>query len=209
MPLRRAIADLDREATRPSAMEALGLVASRKTLLVTGGSLGAKRINEAVRALGADIVNTSHGGDAWQVVHIVGRLSPFDDPGIEHYHVIEYCDQMDLAFAAADLVISRAGASTVAELSALGLPAIYVPYAVGNGEQLKNIATVLDKHGAELVEDAELTPERLRTTLFPLLDDPTRRASLGQNAASEGRRDAAEAMVAMIDRAITPGANRR
>lgn len=202
MPLRRAIADLDRAAARPEAIEFFGLDPARRTLLVTGGSLGAKRVNDAVRAVGAEITGAEHGGESWQVLHIVGRLSPFEDPRLPSYHVVEYCDRMDLALAAADLVLSRAGASTVAELSALGLPAVYVPYAVGNGEQTKNIAAVLDAGGAELLPDAQCTPQRLREQLLPLLADAGRRERMGELAAAQGRLDAAEVLAAMIDEAI-------
>ena len=202
MPLRRAIADLDREAVRPEAIEFFGLDADRRTLLVTGGSLGAKRLNESVREVAAEIVGADHGGERWQIIHLVGRLSPFDDPGVPHYHVVEYCDRMELALAAADLVLCRAGASTVAELSALGLPAVYVPYAVGNGEQTKNIASVLEAGGAELLPDAECTPQRLRAQVLPLLADGERRERMGRRSAEQGRRDAAEVLAAMIDEAI-------
>ncbi|RRJ86273.1 undecaprenyldiphospho-muramoylpentapeptide beta-N-acetylglucosaminyltransferase [Gulosibacter macacae] len=203
MPLRREIADLDRAASRAEAIEFFGLDPDRRTLLVTGGSLGAKRINEAIRAQGELLVGTpADGGTPWQVVHVVGRLSPFDDPGIPNYHVVDYCDRMDLAFAVADLVVSRAGASTVSELTAVGLPTVYVPYAVGNGEQAKNIASVLEADAGLTVADAEFTPEWVATTLVPLMADRARLEQLASNARRIGVSDAAEKMVVMIDRAI-------
>ncbi len=79
---------------------------------------------------------------------------------------------MDLVLSAADLAVSRAGASTVSELSALGLPAVYVPYAVGNGEQRFNAAGVVEAGGAILVPDAEFTPETFARVVLPLLADP-------------------------------------
>lgn len=197
MPLRREIAHLDRAATRPEALRAFGLQDARPTLLVTGGSLGAKRINETIRGLGPEIIAAG-----WQLIHVVGRLSPFDDPLLAHYHVIEYCDRMDLAFAAADFVVSRAGASTVSELAAVGLPTLFVPYAVGNGEQAQNIATLIDAGGAVTVSDGEFTPERAREVLLPLLRDTEARARMARGAHDMGRRDAAEALVALTDDAI-------
>ncbi|MDJ1370398.1 UDP-N-acetylglucosamine--N-acetylmuramyl-(pentapeptide) pyrophosphoryl-undecaprenol N-acetylglucosamine transferase [Gulosibacter molinativorax] len=199
MPLRREIAQLDRSAARPEAIEYFGLDANRKTLVVTGGSQGAKRINETIRELAPRIVGQSHGANEWQILHIVGRLSPFEDPQIPHYHVIEYCDRMELALAVADLIVSRAGASTVSELAALGLPALYVPYAVGNGEQAKNIASLLDANAALTVKDGEFTPDNAAAQVFPLLADDEAREALGERAAKPGIRDAAERMVTLID----------
>ena len=74
----------------------------------------------------------------WQVIHTVGEARDFVDPQVTGYHVMPYCDRMDLALAAADLVIARSGAATVSELAGLGIPAVFVPYPVGNGEQELN-----------------------------------------------------------------------
>ncbi|SJM65500.1 glycosyltransferase [Gulosibacter sp. 10] len=199
MPLRREIADLDRAAARDEAIRYFGLDPERRTLVVTGGSQGARRINETIRALGPRIAGERHGEHDWQVVHIVGRISPFEDPHLPGYHVVEYCDRMDLAFAAADLIISRAGASTVSELAAVGLPALYVPYPVGNGEQAKNIATFLEADAALTIRDAEFLPEPAAAVILPLLADEARLEALGRRAGELGIRDAAERMVALID----------
>ncbi|MFD2673765.1 UDP-N-acetylglucosamine--N-acetylmuramyl-(pentapeptide) pyrophosphoryl-undecaprenol N-acetylglucosamine transferase [Gulosibacter bifidus] len=202
MPLRREIASLDRAASRSEAVEYFGLDASRNTLVVTGGSLGAKRINDTIRELGPRITAPTADGAPWQIVHIVGRLSPFDDPNLPNYHVVEYCDRMDLAFAAADCIIARAGASTVSELLAVGLPAMYVPYAVGNGEQAKNIESVLAADAAVTVADAQFTPDIVWPQLEVLLNDSTRREQLAKNATRMGVSDAAEQLASMIDDAI-------
>jgi UDP-N-acetylglucosamine--N-acetylmuramyl-(pentapeptide) pyrophosphoryl-undecaprenol N-acetylglucosamine transferase len=205
MPLRREIADLDRDAARSEALEYFGLVPERRTLVVTGGSQGARRINETIREVAPTIVGGPHGGHDWQIVHIVGRLTPFDDPGVEHYHVVDYCDRMDLAFAVADFIVARAGSSTVSELAAVGLPALYVPYAVGNGEQAKNIASLLEAGAARTIPDAEFLPSRVEAELLPLLADDDTRAELGRRAADLGARDAAEQLTDMIDRAVAAG----
>lgn len=199
MPLRKEIAQLDASRARPEAIETFGLDRTRKTLVVTGGSQGAKRINETIRELAPRIVGQPQGESSWQILHIVGRLSPFEDPHLAHYHVLEYCDRMDLALAAADFIVSRAGSSTVSELAALGLPALYVPYAVGNGEQAKNIATLLDADAALTIDDADFTPEQAAAQLLPLLADEPRRRQIGERAAKLGIRDAAQRMVALID----------
>lgn len=203
MPLRREIAQLDKQQAAAEAYEYFGLDATRKTLVVTGGSQGAKRINETIREIAQRVVGEEHGENSWQILHIVGRLSPFEDPGIEHYHVIEYCDRMELALAVADFIVSRAGSSTVSELAALGLPAIYVPYAVGNGEQAKNIATLLEADAALTINDGEFTPANATMRILPLLADDERRTRMGARAANLGIRDAAARMVALIDGTLT------
>lgn len=206
MPLRREIASLDRHTLRPEAMAYFGLDAARKTLVITGGSLGAKRINDTIRELGAELTTDSSADGPWQILHIVGRLSPFDDPNLPNYRVVEYCDRMELAFAAADFIIARAGASTVSELLAIGLPAMYVPYAVGNGEQARNIESVLRNDAAVTIADAQFTVDHVRPQLRALLADGARRDELASNAAKMGVNDAAERMVRLIDEQIRAAA---
>lgn len=193
MPLRREIVTLDPAAARPAAMADLGLDPARPTLLVTGGSLGAKRLNDAVRETARDVI-----ARGWQILHIVGNLSPFDDPGLPHYRVLTYCSDMNLALAAADLVISRAGASTASELMAVGLPTVFVPYAVGNGEQRHNIASFVDEGAALTLADADFTANRVRADILPLLDDSARRKRLAATARELGVRDGAERVADLI-----------
>lgn len=114
------------------------------------------------------------------------------------YIVREYVDRMDLAYAPADLVLCRSGASTVCELTALGLPAVYVPLPFGNGEQRVNAADVVAAGGGLVVEDAALTPVWVDVVLLPLLTDADRIARMGSAAATVGRRDADEALVDLV-----------
>lgn len=193
MPLRREIESLDRAATRASARAALGLDERLPMLLVTGGSTGARRLNETVATAVAAIL-----GSGWQVLHITGSRSPVTDPHLSGYHLLEYCDRMDLALAACDLAVSRAGATTVSELAALGIPAIFVPYAVGNGEQVLNAQESLRAGGALLVSDAEFSPEWIASSLVPLLGDPARIADLAARMHATGRRDGADRMVDLV-----------
>jgi UDP-N-acetylglucosamine--N-acetylmuramyl-(pentapeptide) pyrophosphoryl-undecaprenol N-acetylglucosamine transferase len=199
MPLRREIAQLDRAAVRDEAMAAVGLDPARRTLLVTGGSLGARRINATVHASAAALVATG-----FQVLHITGDRAEITDPGVAGYHLLAYCDRMDLALAAADVAVSRAGAATVSELSALGLPAVYVPYPVGNGEQRFNARGVVDAGGALLVEDAAFTPAWVASDLVPLLHDAPRLAGMGRRAASVGVRDGSGRLVDLIGSGLRP-----
>src|SRR3978361_1046150 len=106
--------------------------------------------------------------------------------------MLPYADHMELVLSAADLAVSRAGASTVSELSALGLPAVYVPYAVGNGEQRYNAGVVAAAGGAILVPDAEFPPETFARVVLPLLADRDRIARMASAAGGNGVRDGAE-----------------
>ena len=89
----------------------------------------------------------------------VGPSTSIDDPGLDGYRLLEYCDRMELALAVADLAVSRAGATTVSELAVVGVPAVYVPYPVGNGEQELNARGAVAAGGAVLVRDADFTAE--------------------------------------------------
>lgn len=197
MPLRPEITGLDRAALRSEAREHFGLDPERRTLLVTGGSLGARAINRGIGGSAAAIVASGA-----QVLHVWGGLTELEDPGVPGYRVIPYCDRMDLAFAACDLAVSRAGSTTVSELSGLGVPAILVPYAVGNGEQRFNAAGVVRAGGALLVEDEELTPEWVRDTLIPLLGDEDRLREMSGRAKGAGALDGTERLYDLVREAL-------
>jgi UDP-N-acetylglucosamine--N-acetylmuramyl-(pentapeptide) pyrophosphoryl-undecaprenol N-acetylglucosamine transferase len=123
------------------------------------------------------------------------------DPGQARYVTQAYADRMDLAYAAADLAVCRAGAGTVCELAAVGLPAVYVPLPIGNGEQRLNAAGVVDAGGGLLVEDAEVTVGWVRSTVVPLMQDPQRLQRMSVAAAAAGERHADEAIVDLVVRA--------
>lgn len=201
MPLRREIVTLDRAALRAEAADHFGLDADRPVLLVFGGSLGAQRLNEAFgEGFGGAWRDVLAAG--WQLLHVTGERSDLTDPEAPGYALRRYVDRMDLAFALADLVVSRAGSATVSEISALGLPAVYVPYAVGNGEQALNAASAVRAGAAILIPDAEFDRDRVRSEVIPLLVDDARRAQMTQAAASVGTRSGTENVVAMIDGAL-------
>ncbi|GAA1835754.1 undecaprenyldiphospho-muramoylpentapeptide beta-N-acetylglucosaminyltransferase [Agromyces salentinus] len=202
MPLRREIADLDRAAGRRAAAESFDLDPDRPILLATGGSLGARRINRTMVASAEAITRAG-----WQVLHVTGAGSDVSDPGVDGYRMLEYADRMDLALTVADAAVSRAGAATVCELAALGIPSILVPYPVGNGEQRHNAAEVVEAGGAMLVDDAAFTPDLVGSTLLPLLASPQRVSEMAAAAASVGRRDGTQRMVALVDAALGAGAD--
>lgn len=193
MPLRPEIASLDRLAARREALEYLGLTEGHPTLLITGGSTGSQRLNETMTSSAARVLGTG-----WQVVHLTGSGRGGESPGLAGYVTMPYCDRMDLAFAAADLVLCRSGSATVSELAALGLPAVLVPYAAGNGEQRLNARELVDAGGAVLVPDAELTPQWVVRELVPLLGRRAEIARMGAAAQSVGRRHGDAALLALV-----------
>ncbi|MEX1209496.1 MAG: undecaprenyldiphospho-muramoylpentapeptide beta-N-acetylglucosaminyltransferase [Candidatus Nanopelagicales bacterium] len=196
MPLRSSIIGLDRAAQRAQARAHFGLDPDRTTLLVFGGSLGAKRLNEVVTGAAADL-----RAARVQVLHAVGEsgagVAPIGDDEVA-YVTLPYIDRMDLAYAGADLAITRAGAMTCAELAAVGLPAVYVPLPIGNGEQRLNAQPVVSAGGGLLIEDGDFTPDALRAQVLPLLDDPARLASMGAAAQQHGVRDGVDRLADMV-----------
>ncbi|MBW8871650.1 MAG: undecaprenyldiphospho-muramoylpentapeptide beta-N-acetylglucosaminyltransferase [Leifsonia sp.] len=204
LPLRYEIETLDLPPARSEGRAMFDLDHRMPTLLVTGGSTGALRINESVSQSVAALL-----GSGWQILHITGSRSPVADPGLPGYHLIEYCDRMDLALAVADLAISRAGAGTLAELAALGIPAVLVPYAAGNGEQAYNAQDAVNAGGAILVTDEAFTPDYVRSELPALLRNRALIADMAARMVSVGVRDGADRMVDLVlaarDSAPVPG----
>ncbi|MDQ1203791.1 glycosyltransferase [Microbacterium sp. SORGH_AS_0862] len=196
MPLRREIVSLDTAALRPQAAASFGLDPARPTLLVFGGSLGAQRLNDAFGAAYQDVLAAG-----WQLLHITGERSELPDPAVRGYVVRRYIDRMDYAFAVADAIVSRSGAATVSEISALGIPAVYVPYAVGNGEQSLNAASAVAAGAAVVIPDAELDADRVRSEILPLISDRSRIARMREASVGVGTRHGTENVIALIDRA--------
>jgi UDP-N-acetylglucosamine--N-acetylmuramyl-(pentapeptide) pyrophosphoryl-undecaprenol N-acetylglucosamine transferase len=192
VPLRPAIARLDRAALRARARAHFGLDPDRPTLFVFGASQGARAINLAMA--GAAKALTTAG---IQVLHVIGaRNEPVDIPPDlpVPYVCVPYIADMELGYAAADLVLSRGGAMTLAEVTTVGLPAIYVPLPYGNGEQRRNALPVVQAGGGLLVDDNELTPEWIERTVVPLALDTARLSDMSQTATRFGRRDGDEAL---------------
>lgn len=189
IPVRRSLAGLDRAAMRERARHYFGLDEAAPTLLVFGGSQGAQRLNDAVAGAAGPLGEAGVG-----VLHAYGpknHIEPQSPDGAPPYVGVGYLNRMDLAYAAADLVICRSGAMTVAEVSATGLPAVYVPLPHGNGEQELNALPVVQAGGGLLVPDGEMTAEWVATEVPALLGDPQRLAQMAVNAAVGGHRDAA------------------
>lgn len=197
-PLRPEIERLDRFTARKEAIELFGLIEEKPTLLVTGGSSGALRINDTISASITTILGTG-----WQVIHVTGEYrDEVEDPSLPGYHVIKYCDRMELALAAADLALGRAGTSTVAEVAALGIPAVFVPYAAGNGEQRLNAREAVAAGGALVVADAQFTADWVSEELVALLTDRARIAEMAAHILTVGAIDGTDRMVSLIDGAL-------
>jgi UDP-N-acetylglucosamine--N-acetylmuramyl-(pentapeptide) pyrophosphoryl-undecaprenol N-acetylglucosamine transferase len=193
MPMRRELETLDPIATRPVALRHFGFEEGTRLLLVTGGSLGARSVNETVWEAAATIL-----GAGWSILHITGERSELGESELPGYRVLRYCDRMDLAFSAAQLAIARAGSATVSELTALGVPAVYVPLAFGNGEQRRNAQGVVAAGGALLVENADFTPDWVSGDLVPLLRDPAAIAGLAARSAALGVRNGTARTVELV-----------
>jgi len=201
VPLRPVVATLDRAALRPAARAELGLAPELPTLLVFGGSQGARSLNVAVTAaapaLAAAGVQVLHVSGPANAASVSAALPP-PVAGGPAYVVVPYLDRMELAYAAADLALCRAGALTCAELTAVGLPAVYVPLPVGNGEQRLNAAAVVAAGGGLEVADAALAAAWVATHVLPLVTDSERLGRMSAAAARFGRRDGDVALAAMV-----------
>lgn len=200
LPLRPAIADLartrarDADAPRLRAAERFGLDPGLPTLLVTGGSLGALHLNDvltsglpAIRRAGVQILHLTGRGKDDAV-----RAALREAGGYGRYRVVDYLRGMEEAYAAADLVLCRSGAGTVAELCALGVPGFFVPLPIGNGEQERNAADVVAAGGAALVRDRDFDLTAFERDVLPLVGDAARLEAMAAASRGLGHVDAAE-----------------
>jgi UDP-N-acetylglucosamine--N-acetylmuramyl-(pentapeptide) pyrophosphoryl-undecaprenol N-acetylglucosamine transferase len=201
VPLRPAISRLDRDARRAAARAHFGLRPDLPTLFVSGGSQGARSINLAVAGAAKELARAGV-----QVLHVIGARNeaisvPSDLP--VPYVTLPYLSEMELGYAAADLMLARGGAMTCAEVAAIGLPAIYVPYPHSNQEQKRNALPVVEAGGGLLVDDAELSPGWIEHVVIPLARDSHRLAGMSAAAAGYGRRDGDEALLDFVYEAVT------
>ncbi|HWB72009.1 MAG TPA: undecaprenyldiphospho-muramoylpentapeptide beta-N-acetylglucosaminyltransferase [Egibacteraceae bacterium] len=206
-PVRPGLAGVDRAALRAEALAAFDLDPDRSTLLVFGGSQGARRLNEAVVA----------GAALWaaperlQILHATGRgahaavtaawQAALASPGraVPVVRCQDFIARMDLAYAAADVVVCRAGASSIAELTVLGLPSVLVPYPHATADhQSANARALAAAGGALVVTDADLDAAALVDACEPLLLQPARRAEVAAAAGAFGRPDAAAAVADLV-----------
>jgi UDP-N-acetylglucosamine--N-acetylmuramyl-(pentapeptide) pyrophosphoryl-undecaprenol N-acetylglucosamine transferase len=205
IPLRRSISTLDRSALREQARRTFGLDAERPTLLVFGGSQGARTINDAVQGAARHLLDRGV-----QVLHAAGpqnEVAVDVGQGDPPYVVVPYLDRMDLAYAAADLALARSGAMTCAELAAVGLPAVFVPYPHSNGEQAVNAEPLVRAGAALVVSDEELTSVVVEHLVGGLILDRDRLVQMSEATVSLGARDADERLASLVLSAVvaSPG----
>lgn len=204
-PVREDLLGLDLEARRREAVEGFGLHPDRRTLLVFGGSQGARSVNMSV----VDTFARWPEPDRIQILHATGeRLYPETAAAWEHardqgqgpaVRIVDFIEDMGAAYAAADVVVCRAGATSIAELTALGRPAVLVPYPHATADHQLHNARALSQAGAAVVlEDHELSGLQLVDRCWPWLADDDQRARAARASKAFGRRDAAANVVRLI-----------
>jgi len=205
-PVQQHLRDLDVVGRRTAARERFGLSLARPTLLVFGGSQGARSINEAV--IGAL--------DAWrelgvQVLHVTGprgyeaSMAAWRAAGVDpeaaggDVRLYAFLDDMADAYAAADVVVARAGATTIAELTVLGIPSVLIPYPHATADhQRSNAAALVAVGAAAMLDDAELDAAAMVAAVEPLFTRPEIAGAMALAARAWGRPDAAEGLAAII-----------
>ena len=201
-PVRQDISEMDKDINS-RAIEHFDLVQNKKTVLVFGGSLGARSLNEAVRQNFEKILGDKDVQLIWQV----GKLY-YDDYAIPelvdnpNVKILPFIDRMDLAYAAADLVVSRAGALTISELSLVAKAVILVPSPnVAEDHQTKNAMSLFDQNAAMLIKDVDVK-EKLGDKVVELLNDEELMKRLQENIKKLGKPNAAKEIRATIENVI-------
>ena len=179
-PVRKDI--VDAAYKRPEALAHFGLSPNRQTLLVIGGSLGAKTINESIEAGLKTFVEQGYQV-LWQTGKPYYEKAKMAVEALKNQHVkaFDFIYEMDLAYAAADVVVSRAGALSVSELCLVAKPCILVPFPFASEDhQTKNAMSLVAQNAALLIKDAHAKAELVQTTLS-LLNDPQKQQELSTN----------------------------
>lgn len=200
-PVRKDILDLS--GKREKGLEHFGLAADRKTVLVLGGSLGARTLNQAVLK---DMAALEESGYQllWQSgkFYFKDMLAKMEESDLKHIHLREFIREMDLAYATADVIVSRAGALSVSELSLVGKPVIFIPSPnVAEDHQTKNAMAFVNHNAALLLKDSEAVGQ-LKSKLDALMQDPILVGALGKNIKSLAKPDAANAIVDELEKLI-------
>lgn len=193
--------DLINEASKSEAIAYFKLDANKKTLLVLGGSLGARRINQLIEKE-LDFLLSQNIQIIWQCGKLyLNDYSKYNEK--ENVQVVAFIDRMDLVYAAADVVISRSGASSVSELCIVGKPTIFIPSPnVAEDHQTKNAKAISDKNGAILIRESELEAQ-FETVFSDLISNESKQVELSQNikklAKPNATKDIVEEIVKLIN----------
>ncbi|HSQ60912.1 MAG TPA: undecaprenyldiphospho-muramoylpentapeptide beta-N-acetylglucosaminyltransferase [Acidobacteriota bacterium] len=206
-PIRRSLLRQD----RASAYETLRLDPAKRTLLVFGGSRGASNVNRAVGGALALLARVPRLQVLWQTGEADAEAARTEAAKTQlPVRVMPYIQRMDAAYAVADLALCRAGAMTIAELTACGVPAILVPYPFATHDhQTHNAAGLVDRGAAEMIADKDLEPVELARRIEALLRDESRLRRLGRNARAFSRTNAAERIAASLEALVPPDAGAR
>jgi len=198
------------QASREQSRESWGLDEEDVMLLVFGGSRGARHINEAMLRIHDRLMSREH----IRVIHMAGRMEAdavraglAEKRGYDasRWNALDYIEDMGAALAASDLVVCRAGATSIAEITARGLPSVLVPYPFATDDhQTRNAMTLVEHGAAALLTDEELDSDRFGDTLTGLLEDSGARATMAAASRSLGSGEATEA-VARIARQVAAG----
>jgi len=193
-PVRQDLIDID--SKREEGVEFFKLDSNKKTILVLGGSLGAKRINELIDA-SLEIFSKLELQVIWQCGRFYYEI--YKDKGSENVQVHAFLNRMDLVYAAADIIISRAGALSVSELCLVGKPVLFIPSPnVAEDHQTKNALAISKKKAALLIKESDLE-ENFETELSNLISSEEKQLELSRNIKSLGRPNAAKEIVAEIE----------
>lgn len=193
-PVRQNV--LESKLSQEEARKSFGLDAQKKTILLVGGSLGARTINESVLQH-LDLIKTSGIQYIWQTgkyyhTAILEQLKKYEEENLPMLRVTDFISDMGAAYKAADLIISRAGASSISEFCLIGKPVILVPSPnVAEDHQTKNAMALVNKEAALYVKDAE-APATLLTLAVDTINDDQKLAKLSENILKLGLRNSAD-----------------
>lgn len=200
-PVRKDILDL--KDKKDKALEHFGLNTEKPVILILGGSLGARTLNQAMLQDMAILEK-----DGYQVLWQSGKFyfkemsEKLAESGLKHIHLREFIREMDLAYAAADLIVSRAGALSVSELSLVGKPVIFIPSPnVAEDHQTKNAMAFVNRQAAVLLKDSEAVG-RLREMVNDLMKDESRSTQLGQNMRALAKPEATESIINELEKLV-------
>lgn len=203
LPMKAEIVALDRGKARAAARQFFAIPNDNPVLLVSGGSQGAKSINDAVITALPELLS-----NGINVVHVLGPKNintghkNIDDSSAS-YRPLAYISNMAQAYAVADLMLARCGAGTVVEVATVGLPTIFVPFPIGNGEQRRNAKSVLAVGGGLLIEDVELSAAKLLETVVPLIKDQAKLEEMSCASQNIMPRNAVALLVDEIEQVVS------
>ncbi len=183
----------------------LGLQDDKKTILIMMGSLGSSSVNELMKDALSDV------DPSFQILYVCGKDNSDDldlFKGQSNIHVVSYVDTLKI-YKKIDGMICRAGATTIAELTALGIPSILIPSPyVANNHQYYNASQLTERHAAMMIEEKDLNARTLSETMKKLFEDPQTMASVRENALKMGKGNAAYDIAALADSLIRQGAEK-